>query len=131
MFKKATVVNQQKLRCCSPPCALRRSRRDLLLCCLALQHTTPRRGSDVKRLKKDLQLALPALSDDDLDVAIPAKADVLMFKLSNRALVYAVDGRNPIAFDPVRPCALATRAPGNACCSIMVRSVATRACNRC
>jgi hypothetical protein len=73
MFKKAVVVNQQKLR-----------------------------GSDVKRLKRDMQLAMPALTEADVDSAIPGKADVIMYKLSNRAVVYAVDGRNPLVFDPVR-----------------------------
>ena len=81
MFKKATVVTQQKLR-----------------------------GSDVKRLKKDMQLAMPTLSDEDVDSAIPSKADVIMYKMSNRALVYAVDGRNPLVFDPVRGGAAAQRA---------------------
>lgn len=73
MFKKATVVTQQKLR-----------------------------GSDVKRLKRDMVLAMPTLSDADVDSVIPSKADVIMYKMSNRALVYAVDGRNPLVFDPVR-----------------------------
>jgi|688.fasta_scaffold1796130_2 hypothetical protein len=72
MFKKATVLMQQKLR-----------------------------GSDVKRLKKDMQLAFN-LSEDELDSAVPNRADVIMTKWSNRALVYAVDGRNPLVFDPVR-----------------------------
>jgi hypothetical protein len=75
MFKKATVVMQQKLR-----------------------------GSDVKRLKRDMVLAMPTLSDADVDSVIPSKADVIMYKMSNRALVYAVDGRNPLVFDPVRAC---------------------------
>jgi hypothetical protein len=73
MFKKAVVVMQQKLR-----------------------------GSDVKRLKRDMVLAMPTLTNDDVDSAIPGKADVIMYKMSNRALVYAVDGRNPLVFDPVR-----------------------------
>ena len=72
MFKKATVLMQQKLR-----------------------------GSDVKRLKKDMQLAFN-LSDEELDSAVPNRSDVIMTKWSNRALVYAVDGRNPLVFDPVR-----------------------------
>ena len=72
MFKKATVLNQQKLR-----------------------------GSDVKRLKKDMQLAFN-LSEEEVDSAVPSRADVIVTKWSNRALVYAVDGRNPLVFDPVR-----------------------------
>jgi hypothetical protein len=73
MFKKATLVNQQKLR-----------------------------GDLQKRLRKDMQLAMPSLSDDDVESLIPLKADVIMYKLSNRAVVYGVDGKNPIVFDPVR-----------------------------
>lgn len=71
MFKKATSVNQQKLR-----------------------------GDLVKRLKKDLTLQLE-LSDDDVEAAFPAKADVLLVKMSNRAVVYTVAGQ-PLVFDPVR-----------------------------
>jgi len=73
MFKKTTVVNQQKLR------------NDL-----------------VKRLKRDMQLLLPGLSEEDVDTCFPPKADVLMYKLSNRAVAYGVDGKNPLLFDPVR-----------------------------
>ena len=71
MFKKATAVNQQQLR-----------------------------GDLVKRLKKDLQLQLD-LSEDDVDAAFPAKADVLLVKMSNRAVVYTTGGQ-PLVFDPVR-----------------------------
>jgi len=70
MFKKTTVVNQQKLR-----------------------------GDLVKRLRRDAQLAM-SLSDELIDVLLPPKADVLMYKLSNRALAYGVDGGNPLLFDP-------------------------------
>ena len=73
MFKKSTVVNQQKLR------------NDL-----------------VKRLKRDMALLMPGLSEDDVDSCFPPKADVLMYKLSNRAVAYGVDGKNPLLFDPVR-----------------------------
>lgn len=58
---------------------------------------------DVKRLKKDVRLAMPALSEEDVDLLVPSKAEVVLSKLSNRALVYAVEGCNPILFDPVRP----------------------------
>ena len=44
MFKKAAVQSQNKLR-----------------------------GTDVKRLKKDVQLALPTLSDADVEAAFPSK----------------------------------------------------------
>lgn len=72
MFKKATLVRQEKLS-----------------------------GQAVKRLKKDLTLQT-SLTDDEVEAAIPGKADVMVLRLSNKALVYAVDGRNPIVFDPVR-----------------------------
>jgi hypothetical protein len=71
MFKKATAVNQQQLR-----------------------------GDLVKRLKKDLQLQLD-LSEEDVDAAFPAKADVLLVKMSNKAVVYTTGGQ-PLVFDPVR-----------------------------
>jgi predicted ribosome-associated RNA-binding protein Tma20 len=71
MFKKATTLNQQKLR-----------------------------GDLVKRLKKDLTLQL-ALTDDDVDSVFPSKADVLLVKMSNKAVVYTVGGQ-PLVFDPVR-----------------------------
>jgi hypothetical protein len=73
MFKKAVTITQHKLR-----------------------------GSDVKRLKRDMVLAMPTLTDEDVDSVIPGKADVIMYKMSNRSLVYAVDGQNPLVFDPVR-----------------------------
>lgn len=37
-----------------------------------------------------------------MDACFPPKADVLMYKLSNRAVAYGVDGKNPLLFDPVR-----------------------------
>ena len=101
MFKKATVLNQQKLR-----------------------------GSDVKRLKKDMQLAFN-LSEEEVDSAVPSRADVIMTKWSNRALVYAVDGRNPLVFDPVRPsrsararCGPPGRAQQPCCASACIESAA-------
>lgn len=78
MFKKTTLVRTEKLS-----------------------------GQSVKRLKKDMTLHMQ-LTDEEVEQAVPGKADVSVLRLSNRALVYAVDGRNPIVFDPVR-CA---RLPG-------------------
>ena len=90
MFKKATAVNQQQLR-----------------------------GDLVKRLKKDLHLQLD-ISEEVVEAAFPAKADVLLVKMSNRAVVYTIGGQ-PLVFDPVRGSVAATlatnsRGDDRACC---------------
>ena len=59
-----------------------------------------RRGSDVKKLRKlALDILGPSVSDDDLNAILPAKADVQMVKMSNKALVFTVKDQ-PLFFDP-------------------------------
>jgi translation initiation factor 2D len=57
-------------------------------------------GKDVKKLKADLAKAFPSLSDDDRDALLPPKAAVAQLKLSTRAVAYALEGGNPLLFDP-------------------------------
>ena len=59
-----------------------------------------RRGSDVKKLRKlALDVLGPSVSDDDLNIILPAKADVQLVKMSNKALVFTVKDQ-PLFFDP-------------------------------
>lgn len=57
-------------------------------------------GKDVKRIVKEAAATFgPALSEKDVKKLIPSKSEVVVSKLSNRALVYTVSGSNPCFFE--------------------------------
>ena len=47
----------------------------------------PPRVQDVKTLRRDVKISFPDLSEDDLDLLLPAKAEVQLLKLKNKASV--------------------------------------------
>lgn len=56
-------------------------------------------GADRKKLRRLVREKFPAASDAELDVLLPPKAEIAVSKLSNRALVYIVEGEFPVFFD--------------------------------
>ena len=44
--------------------------------------------------------AFPSLDEEQLGGLIPGKGGMVLTKLNNRALVYSLDGGNPLFFDP-------------------------------
>ncbi|KAL8060040.1 hypothetical protein ABFX02_03G127400 [Erythranthe guttata] len=56
-------------------------------------------GADRKKLKRSIRLRFPASSDADLDVLLPPKAEITIFKYPNRILVYGLEGDCPMFFD--------------------------------
>ena len=44
--------------------------------------------------------AFPAIDDEALSALLPGKAGLVQTKLSNRCVVYSLDGGNPLFFDP-------------------------------
>ena len=57
-------------------------------------------SQDVKTLKRDVKLNFPDLSDDDMEALLPAKAEVQLLKLKNKATAYSCGGADPLFFDP-------------------------------
>jgi translation initiation factor 2D len=58
-------------------------------------------GKDAKQLKAQLvKLYGGVLKDDQLSSLLPGKAGIVQSKLSNRSVVYAIEGGNPMFFDP-------------------------------
>ena len=47
-----------------------------------------------------LPQAFPSVSEEQLAALIPGKGGLVMSKLNNRAVVYSLDGGNPLFFDP-------------------------------
>ncbi len=47
-----------------------------------------------------MKLSFPDLSEDDLDQLLPAKAEVQLLKLKNRATAHTCGGPDPLFFDP-------------------------------
>ena len=54
----------------------------------------------MKKLRKDVEERFPTASADDLRLLLPAKADLTVAKLSNKAVVYSLVGGNPLFFEP-------------------------------
>lgn len=44
--------------------------------------------------------AFPSVSEEELAALLPSKAGLVQTKLSNRCLLYSLDGSNPLFFDP-------------------------------
>lgn len=57
-------------------------------------------GKDVKSLKTAVKKSCPGISDAQLSDLFPGKAKVTQAKLSNRAVVYGLEGGDPAFFDP-------------------------------
>ncbi|CAL8464144.1 g3679 [Coccomyxa elongata] len=62
--------------------------------------TRPISGKDVKELKRKIKITFPDLSEEDMDQLFPAKVDVQMLKLKNKATAYTCGNTNPLFFDP-------------------------------
>ncbi|CAK0786334.1 hypothetical protein CVIRNUC_009547 [Coccomyxa viridis] len=62
--------------------------------------TRPLSGKDVKALKRRVEVSFPDLIADDLDALFPAKVEVQLLKLKNRATAYTCNGPSPLFFDP-------------------------------
>ncbi|BDA49270.1 Eukaryotic translation initiation factor 2D [Coccomyxa sp. Obi] len=60
----------------------------------------PISGKDVKDLKRKIKICFPDLSDEDVDQLFPAKVEVQMLKLKNKATAYTCGNANPLFFDP-------------------------------
>jgi predicted ribosome-associated RNA-binding protein Tma20 len=57
-------------------------------------------GSDVKKLRKEVLAVLgPSVSEEDLNTILAPKAEVMLVKMSNKAVVFTVNGQ-PLFFDP-------------------------------
>eukprot|EP00884_Botryococcus_braunii_P009146 jgi/Botrbrau1/18232/Bobra.53_1s0086.1 len=67
---------------------------------ITITSSRPVSGKDIKKLKKDAALQFPDVSEDRLGELFPAKCEVILHKLSNRATVYSIQGGNPLFFDP-------------------------------
>lgn len=57
-------------------------------------------GKDVKKLRADIAKQYPNLDEESRDLLLPPKAHITQSKLSNRTLVYGIEGGNPLFFDP-------------------------------
>ena len=55
---------------------------------------------DVKTLRRDVKITFPDLSEDDLDQLLPAKTEVQLLKLKNKATAYTCGSADPLFFDP-------------------------------
>lgn len=66
---------------------------------ISIQNSKALSGKDVKKLKKDIQIQYPDLSEEHLNELIPGKADMTVHKLSNKTLAYSRTGGNPLFFD--------------------------------
>lgn len=67
---------------------------------VSVSTTRPLSGKDVKTLKKSIQLQFPDLEEDEVALLFPAKAEVALLKLSNRATAYTTNAGSPLFFDP-------------------------------
>lgn len=56
-------------------------------------------GADKKKLRRAIKEIFSSASEEAIDSILPAKADITVTKLVNRALVYAVEGEPPMLFD--------------------------------
>ena len=54
----------------------------------------------MKTLRRDVKISFPDLSEDDLDQLLPAKAEVQLLKLKNKATAYTSGSADPLFFDP-------------------------------
>ena len=52
------------------------------------------------QLKKTLQKQYPQVPEAQLAALLPTKASLTMTKLTNRAVVWSMEGGNPLFFDP-------------------------------
>ncbi|CAL5226777.1 g9634 [Coccomyxa viridis] len=60
----------------------------------------PLSGKDVKALKRRVEVSFPDLFPDDIDLLFPAKSEVQLIKMKNRATAYTCNGPSPLFFDP-------------------------------
>jgi hypothetical protein len=67
---------------------------------VSVQTTRPLSGKDVKALRRSVQLQFPDADEDEVAQLLPAKAEIALLKLSNRAACYTVNGGSPLFFDP-------------------------------
>lgn len=56
-------------------------------------------GADRKKLRRHVKDKFMYAEDADLDLLLPAKAEVSVSRLANRVLVYAIEGGPPVLFD--------------------------------
>ncbi|KAG9457065.1 hypothetical protein H6P81_001573 [Aristolochia fimbriata] len=56
-------------------------------------------GADRKKLRRTIKEKFPHVSDADLDLILPPKAEITVSKLPNRTVVYGVEGGFPMIFD--------------------------------
>ncbi|KAK9846268.1 hypothetical protein WJX81_000422 [Elliptochloris bilobata] len=66
---------------------------------VSVQTTRPLSGKDVKALRRSIQLQYD-LEEDALAQLLPAKAEIALLKLSNRATAYTANAGSPLFFDP-------------------------------
>lgn len=57
-------------------------------------------GKDVKKFRGDIAKHYPDLDEESLNLLFPPKSQITQSKLSNRTLVYGIEGGNPLFFDP-------------------------------
>ncbi len=67
---------------------------------VSVQTTRPLSGKDAKALRRSVQLQFPDANEDEVAQLLPAKAEIALLKLSNRAACYTVNGGSPLFFDP-------------------------------
>lgn len=56
-------------------------------------------GADRKKLRRTIREKFTQASDADLDIILPAKAEISVARLVNRTYVYTVEGGPPMLFD--------------------------------
>ncbi|KAL4422679.1 hypothetical protein ABPG75_008876 [Micractinium tetrahymenae] len=57
-------------------------------------------GKDGKELRRNVLKAFPSVTEEELGALLPSKQGLVQAKLSNRCVVYSLEGGNPLFFDP-------------------------------
>ncbi|EFN52364.1 hypothetical protein CHLNCDRAFT_138791 [Chlorella variabilis] len=67
---------------------------------ISISSTHQLSGKDGKELRRSVLKAFPGLDEEQLGALLPGKGGLVQTKLSNRCLLYSLDGGNPLFFDP-------------------------------
>ncbi|KAL4852879.1 Eukaryotic translation initiation factor 2D [Chlorella vulgaris] len=67
---------------------------------ISISSTHQLSGKDGKELRRSALKAFPSLSEEQLTALLPGKGGLVQTKLSNRCILYSLDGVSPLFFDP-------------------------------
>jgi translation initiation factor 2D len=67
---------------------------------ISISSTHQLSGKDGKELRRSVLKAFPSLSEEHLTALLPGKGGLVQTKLSNRCILYSLDGGSPLFFDP-------------------------------